>query len=215
MLGTTHCNALSTQEYGANSLALDRETRPRRLPAVAKVVEISSAESAAAPLARPEVRPGPLVFDWYDCKKPAATVAKVVGIKAGQLLVETRLPIRVASVVRAVGLISTTSGSREVEGRLLVERCVSQSGVFRISLAFKEVRCGNLCSNHPMKVLDQSSRAGVPVGATRSDILVKNGAKPRGREHTGTNAEDPASGMNEAEPRNAGVVMLRICEVRP
>ena len=215
MLRTTDFNALLTQEYGSTSLALDWETRPKRVPAVAKVVDISSVESAVAPLPEPETKPGALVFDWYDCKKLVATVAKVVGIKPGQLLVETRQPIKVASVVRAVGLILTKFGTRELEGRLLVERCVSRSGVFQISLAFKEVRCGNLCSNHPMKVLDQSSRAGVPVGATRSHIPARNGETPKGREHSGTDTEDPATGMNKAEAGNAGVVMLRVCEVRP
>ena len=117
-----------------------------------------------------------------------------VGIKAGQLLVETRLPIRVGSVVRAVGFISAKSGSREVEGRLLVAKCVFRSGVFQIALAFKEVRCGNLSSNHPMKVLDQSS----PGSCAR----------------TGTDTEAPGNGMNEAETRTAGVIMLRVCGVR-
>ena len=213
MLETMDCNALSTQ-YASNGLALDWETRPKRMPAVAKVVEISSVESAAAPLPQSETKPGALVFDWYDSEKLAATVAKVVGIKTGQLLVETRLPIKVASVVSAVGLISTKSGSREVEGRLLVSKCVSRSGGFQISLAFKEVRCGNLCSNHPMKVLDQSSRVGVPVGATRSDIPARNEESLSGREHSGTDTDELAPGMNEAETRNAGVVMLRVCGVR-
>ena len=133
MLATTDYNALSTQEYPSNSHSLDRETRLKH--SNAKVVEISSVESAAAPLPNSETKPGALVFDWYDSEKSAATVAKVVGIKPGQLLVETRLPIKVASVVRAVGQISTKSGSREVEGRLLVAKCVSRSGGFQISLA--------------------------------------------------------------------------------
>ncbi len=214
MLGTTNCNALPTQEYGANSLTLDRETRPKRTPGVAKVVEISSVESAAAPLPESETKPGALVFDWYDSEKLAATVAKVVGIKAGQLLVETRQPIMVASVVRAVGLISTQSGSREVEGRLLVAKCVSRSGGFQIALSFKEVRCGNLSSNHPLKVLDQLSRVGLPGGAARSQIPARKEETPRGCERAGTDTGDPTTGMNEAETRTAGVVMLRVCGVR-
>ena len=199
----------------ANRLPLDGVTRPNPIPpAFAKVVEINSTEKAAAPLPEVEAKPDTLVFDWYDGKKSGATVARVVGIEPGQLLVETRQPIQVASMVRTVGLISTQSGSREVEGQLLVTKCVSRSGVFDISLAFKEVRCGNLCSNHPMKVLDQSSRAGGPVGATRSRIPAKSEETPKGCERIGTNTEDPATGMNEAEIRNAGVVMLRVCGVR-
>ena len=212
MLATTDYDALPTQEYASNSHALDRETRFQH--SIAKVVEISSVESAAAPLPEAETKPGALVFDWYDSKKSAATVAKVVGIKPGQLLVETRLPIKVASVVRAVGQISTESGSRKVEGRLLVAKCVSRSGGFRISLAFKEVRCGNLSSNHPMKVLGQSSGLGVPAGATRSHLPARNEESPGGGERTGTDAVDPATGMNDAETRTAGVVMLRVCGVR-
>lgn len=212
MLAPTDYNALPTQEYASNSHALDREIRSKH--SIAKVVEISSVESAAAPLSESETEPGALVFDWYDSKKSAATVARVVGIKPGQLLVETRMPIKVSSVVRAVGQISTKSGSRKVEGRLLVAKCVSRLGGFQISLAFKEVRCGNLSSDHPMKVLDQSSRLGVPAGTTRSHLPARNEESPRGCERAGTDAVDPATGMNEAETRTAGVVMLRVCEVR-
>lgn len=57
MPGTTDCNALPAQEYGPNNLASDWETRPKRIPAVAKVVEISSVESAAARLPESETKP--------------------------------------------------------------------------------------------------------------------------------------------------------------
>ena len=214
MSGTTNCGALSTQEYGANRLALDREARPKQTPTVAKVVEISRIESAAVPLSESETKPSALVFDWYDSKESAATVARVVGIKPGRLLVETRLPMQVGSVVSAVGLLSTKSGSREIEGRLLVTKCISQSGVFRIPLAFKEVRSGNLCSNHPMKVLGQSSRIGVPVLSKPSGSSTRNEGTRRRREQSGTDADGLGTGMSEAETRNTGVVMLRVCGVR-